>query len=331
MPGAAHTLDGRHGMLGITIVKELPSHRVARRFLARRTDDHAPVMLYRMGAWAGLAERASFVDRTFELRHLRAENICSIKDAAVAVDGGCWLVGSYAGHAAGVTTLRDAVNAREGGRLSRHEALTVIDQVLSAAAAAHRVGIVHGVVTLDDLLLTPRGRVVVELYGLEASLRRTGSDRRSLRVSVAQEVRSIAMLAFQLLTGNAWPEEESVSSRAARRVLARVVPCKHWRAWLTLALLGGDAAAEQRGVASSVTPRGSERAAGFASAEQALQALRAMVSGTTGVGLAAGLSGMAIKRRDWGWQARLLRRRMVRSTLRSTSRLRRAWAARPGR
>jgi len=317
IPAAAHTLDGKHGLLGITIVRELPSHRIARRFLARRTEDNAPLMLYRVGPWTTLANPANFVDRTFELRHLRAENICCIKDAAVAVDRGCWLVGGYPGHATGLTTLHDAVNAREGGRLGKHEARTVIEQVLGASIAAHRVGIVHGAIGLDDLLITPKGRVVVELYGLEACLH-AGRDKRTIQAGIAREVQSIARLAYQLLTGSQWAEDAGLTPKAARRRLTRAVTCRHWRAWLELALLGEDPE-PMRHAASGI---------GFKTAEEARLALRTLLGKTR-------QTNTTQLQRDWKRRASVLRRRVVRSTIRtaeqSTGRLRRAWSSRTRR
>ncbi|MGP1345409.1 MAG: hypothetical protein ACTS3F_01905 [Phycisphaerales bacterium] len=242
IPAAASTLEGKHGLIGIKILRELPSHHNARRFLARRTEDNTPVLLYRVGPWTTLADPSTFVDRTFELRHLRAENICPIKDAAVATDNGCWLIAAYPGHAGGLITLQDAVNAREGGRLGRHEARTVIAQVLAACAAAHRIGIVHGPISIDDLLLTPRGRVVVELYGLENCLRAPLAISPAQRAEdIAAEVRSVARLAYFLLTGSACPADRAQHSPAEaaqlRKRLRRLVPCPRWRAWLAEFLL----------------------------------------------------------------------------------------------
>lgn len=320
IPAAAHTLDGKHGLLGITIVRELPSHRIARRFLARRTEDNAPLMLYRVGPWTTLANPADFVDRTFELRHLRAENICCIKDAAVAVDRGCWLVGGYPGHTGGLTTLQDAINAREGGRLGRHEARIVIEQVLSASAAAHRVGIIHGTITLDDLLITPKGRIVVELYGLENCLQ-AGTPNRTIRNNIAREVRSIARLAYHLITGSpSWADGVELSPKAARRRLLRTIPSRHWRVWLELALLSDETDPLRRSPSKADT--------GFPDAEQALLALRTIVGRTRQP------QGTMLQT-DWKRRAAILRRRVVRSTLRtaerSTGRIRRVLSSRTRR
>src|SRR6201996_7040010 len=70
-------------------------------------------------------------------------------------------------------TLRDLL--RERGRLSPAEALSIIEPVLAALAAAHRAGLVHRDIKPENILLSDDGVVKVADFGLARAVE-TGDD-----------------------------------------------------------------------------------------------------------------------------------------------------------
>lgn len=113
-------------------------------------------------------------------------------------------------------TLRDVIH--EQGTLSLRAALSVLEPVLDALAAAHRAGLVHRDVKPENVLISARGEVKVADFGLVRAVTSTtvatgdvilgtvaylspeqvetgASDERS-------DVYSAGLLAFEMLTGN---------------------------------------------------------------------------------------------------------------------------------
>lgn len=141
-----------------------------------------------------------------------------------------WAISPYTGSHDGLLTLADLV-ALKGGRMAPYEAERVLEQLLSASASCHDRGLTHGPIAMDDLLVDRRGSLRVELYGLRTALVLGGLDVGELR---RDEVRSIAKLGYQLLTGIEAEEPMVPAARLVKRLPAA------WTSWLDRGL---DAAA----------------------------------------------------------------------------------------
>jgi beta-lactam-binding protein with PASTA domain/serine/threonine protein kinase len=111
-------------------------------------------------------------------------------------------------------TLRDVVAER--GVLTPREALTVLDPVLDALAAAHRHGIVHRDVKPENVILTDDGRVKVADFGLARAATAKTSTTGVLMGTVAylapelvvrgiadarSDVYAAGIMMFEMLTG----------------------------------------------------------------------------------------------------------------------------------
>jgi beta-lactam-binding protein with PASTA domain/tRNA A-37 threonylcarbamoyl transferase component Bud32 len=114
------------------------------------------------------------------------------------------------------TTLRDLLN--DAGALTAGQALTVLEPLLEALAAAHRAGIVHRDVKPENVLLTDDGRVKVADFGLAraASSTQTSATTGLLMGTAAylspelvlrgiadarSDVYAVGIMAFEMLTG----------------------------------------------------------------------------------------------------------------------------------
>ena len=134
-------------------------------------------------------------------------------------------------------TLRELL--RERGRLGAPEAISIMEPVLSALAAAHRAGLVHRDVKPENILLSDDGVVKVADFGLaravqsDAAATRTGLMMGTVaycapeQISQGQadprsDVYSAGVVLFELLTGAPPYKGESAMNVAYQHVHSRV-------------------------------------------------------------------------------------------------------------
>jgi serine/threonine-protein kinase len=134
-------------------------------------------------------------------------------------------------------TLRELL--RERGRLSPAEAISIMEPVLSALAAAHRAGLVHRDVKPENILLSDDGVVKVADFGLARAVEAdTAATRTGLmmgtvaycapeqisqgRVDQRSDVYAAGVVLFELLTGSPPYKGESAMNVAYQHVHSRV-------------------------------------------------------------------------------------------------------------
>jgi serine/threonine-protein kinase len=134
-------------------------------------------------------------------------------------------------------TLRELL--RERGRLSPAEAISIMEPVLSALAAAHRAGLVHRDVKPENILLSDDGVVKVADFGLaravesDAAATRTGLMMGTVaycapeqiskgRADQRSDVYSAGVVLFELLTGGPPYRGDSAMNVAYQHVHSRV-------------------------------------------------------------------------------------------------------------
>lgn len=115
--------------------------------------------------------------------------------AGTAEDGGMgpFVITDYSGDADGVVTL-DRLVTLKGGWLTLEESKRALEQLMGACAAGHGAGLMHGPLSMHQVHVDRRGSLLIELYGLHQRLNPT-------RTAGADEVRSVAAMGYQLVTG----------------------------------------------------------------------------------------------------------------------------------
>src|SRR4051794_1823378 len=134
-------------------------------------------------------------------------------------------------------TLRELL--RERGRLNPAEAMSIMEPVLSALAAAHRAGLVHRDVKPENILLSDDGVVKVADFGLaravesDAAATRTGLMMGTVaycapeqisqgRADQRSDVYASGVVLFELLTGAPPYKGDSAINVAYQHVHSRV-------------------------------------------------------------------------------------------------------------
>ena len=134
-------------------------------------------------------------------------------------------------------TLRELL--RERGRLSPAQAVSIMEPVLSALAAAHRAGLVHRDVKPENILLSDDGVVKVADFGLaravetDAAATRTGLMMGTVaycapeqisegRADPRSDVYAAGVVLFELLTGTPPFKGDSAMNVAYQHVNSRV-------------------------------------------------------------------------------------------------------------
>ena len=154
----------------------------------------------------------------------------------------------------------------KGGRMPPSETERALSHLLIGVQGAHGVGLVHGPLRADEVLVDRRGSASIELYGLARRLHpdHTQGDIDARR---AEEVASLVRLGYRLLTGLEPADRAIPASRLVKRLDRR------WDAFFVRGLGDGfagaaDALAHLPGAASvrpievRVAPARSTKAAG---------------------------------------------------------------------
>lgn len=143
-----------------------------------------------------------------------------------------WVITPFTGDADGLLTLERLLRTK-GGQMHAAEAERALEQLLEAFDLAKsgspeaRARLHHGPVTLDQVLVDRRGRLVIELFGLQRQL---NGLKRGNEELVRDEVRSIVEIGYQLVTGLRAEEPLIPAGRLVKKLDAA------WDVWLDYGL-----------------------------------------------------------------------------------------------
>jgi serine/threonine-protein kinase len=198
-----------------------------------------PVAIKAMAPW--LADDATFA-ATFEhearlAARLSHPNIVAVFDQGVDRGQAFLVMELIRGR-----TLRELI--REHGRLSPALAVTIIEQVLVALAAAHRAGLVHRDVKPGNILLGDDGAIKVADFGLAAAVAQLAVESGPVigtasyiapeqvstgRADARSDVYSAGVVLYEMLTG-APPHRGPDSAAIAAAHVHHDVPPPSWAA-----------------------------------------------------------------------------------------------------
>jgi len=198
-----------------------------------------PVAIKAMAPW--LADDATFAV-TFEhearlAARLAHPNVVAVFDQGVDRGQAFLVMELIRGR-----TLRELI--REHGRLSPALAVTIIEQVLVALAAAHRAGLVHRDVKPGNILLGDDGAIKVADFGLAAAVAQLAAESGPVigtasyiapeqvstgRADARSDVYSAGVVLYEMLTGTP-PHHGADSAAIAAAHVRRDVPPPSWQA-----------------------------------------------------------------------------------------------------
>lgn len=200
------------------LTKPLAENGFADRYLALHQVDQSSHVAYRFhvppapgpGDWEG---RRVLEAALAACRALRQEHLLAVEDVCEDDQGALWAITPFTGDVDGLRTLSKLLREKSG-QMHPSEAERAIVQLLEPIAHAHggqhigggvavRPRVVHGPLTMDEVLVDRHGRLFIEMYGLVRAL-----EMREETVSAAaeaelmrDEVRSVVEIGYQLITG----------------------------------------------------------------------------------------------------------------------------------
>lgn len=118
-----------------------------------------------------------------------------------------------------------------GGRpLNARRAIDVAGQIAEALADAHAAGLVHGAITADTIVVTPKGHAKIADFGLAAFARgatgTAGASKRAPGDSAGSraDLFSLGVILFEMLTGGAPAPGARVPSAVNRSLPREIDP-----------------------------------------------------------------------------------------------------------
>lgn len=179
-----------------TIVRGLASTSFGERFLALHDRERTTHTLHRIDCGHARVRQRRVLMALDALAGLSHPHLIPIEEYSLASTGHAVAATPYAGNHDGLMTLGMHLELK-GGRLSARETHRALSQLLGALAHAQARGLANGPVTFAQVLVDPRGRLVIDAYGLEHRLRGEveGTD------AFVRDASSVAALGFQMVTG----------------------------------------------------------------------------------------------------------------------------------
>lgn len=219
------------------IIRALRACEHGDRFLAVDQHSNENVTLYRLPIPQEPSERRRLLAAVERLATFNPPHALPLRTYTMSANDSLWLASPFTGNHEGLVLLSDLIELR-GGPLSSVEVGHAVSQTLEVVLAAHREGLSHGPLELEQIQIDRRGSVHVELYGL-ARLRDGLSPANDLLIR--DELRSVVCLAYTLLTGMTACEPRIRASRLIKKL------DRSWDQWIEHGLdpFGGFATAEE--------------------------------------------------------------------------------------
>lgn len=176
----------------------LPASRWGQRWLAFHEGRQCPFMLYQFEGFAKKTDQRRFITAFEKLSALEHPHLLSLME--FAFDGNtdsALLVTPYPATHDGLLTMSRLLGQKQG-RMPVPEVRRAIVQLLETLQFVHDRDLLHGPLSLDEILVDPHGSLIIDLYGFRRTVEGIHNDSLFDR---ADEVRSIVEMAYTLITG----------------------------------------------------------------------------------------------------------------------------------
>jgi len=247
------------------------------RWLAHHDEHHTDWIIHGFGPHMNKSARVlllSWLEAAGSFSHAHLPSIQRVVDRERGNDEEwIWAAEPYLGSEDGLLTVDRLVDLK-GGRMSPAETERVLLHALDAMRFAHDLGVCHGPITASDLLIDRHGSITIDLYGLRRRL--NGVLELDPEV-VLDEVRSVAMIGYWVMTGLEAEEPRILASRLIRRL------DRAWDDWFEVALDPASGFSTARDALAALPSIGSRQVVEVkpGSARGVLERLRTAWSGTS--------------------------------------------------
>lgn len=224
------------------LVRPLRPSPIADRWLALHEKEQTSHVVHELCYRHDKSAQRRFLSAVENLAELDHPHLLPIERFSLGAGGHAYAITPYTGNPDGLVTLETLLKDK-GGQMAPAEVDEALTQILEACQYAHERGHVHGPHVLEQILVDRKGSVWLEMYALPRRLQGLAPGNAEL---IRDEIRSIAEIGYQLMTGLAADEPRISAGRLVKKLDRR------WDEWLD---------------------EGLEPSGGFATAEQALSAL----------------------------------------------------------
>lgn len=176
----------------------LAASRWGQRWLAFHDGKQQPFMLYQFEGFAKKTDQRRFITAFESLSSIEHPHLLTLME--FAFDGNtdsALLVTPYPATHDGLLTMSRLLEQKHG-RMPVSEVRRAVVQLLETLVHVHDRGILHGPLSLDEILVDPHGSLIIDLFGFRravyGALRENSFDK-------ADEVRGVVEIAYALVTG----------------------------------------------------------------------------------------------------------------------------------
>ncbi|MFT5423293.1 MAG: serine/threonine protein kinase [Phycisphaerales bacterium] len=215
-----------HNIGQFRIVRPLRPSIHGDRFLAVDDQTNENTTLHRIDTGHESTDRRRLLAAVEQLAAFSHSHVLSLNAFTLGERGDLWLTTPFTGNHEGLVLLSDLIELR-GGPLSAAEVAHAVAQTLDAIEFAHKVGLSHGPIGLDEIQVGRRGSLFIEFYGLDRLRNGFGPANDLL---IRDEIRSVVSLAYKLLTGIEASEPRIRASRLMKKT------DKAWDTWIETGL-----------------------------------------------------------------------------------------------
>jgi len=160
---------------GFAFARKIPSITIAQRWVVTAQDGTARTAyrLHERPAPRAMAQLRDLIGR-------EAPHMIPIDEIIIDETRHVWLITPYLGDWSGMLSLEEALVAK-GGQLPVLEATRAITHIRAALDSSQTLGVALPNLTIDQLILCPRGTLAVELPGVAEILESPGEASTPMR------------------------------------------------------------------------------------------------------------------------------------------------------